>query len=110
MTAPTRPFRQTRAAILHDPHAAALYLEEALAAGDTGAFKLALRNVVEARGGMTALARETELSREALYRTLSEGGNPTLETLSKVLGALGLLRVAVHVEEATLNPPSQAQP
>ena len=97
MTAPARPFRQTRDAILRDPEAAALYLEESLAAGDTDAFKLALRNVVEAQGGMAALARETELSRETLYRTLSEGGNPTLETLSKVLGALGL-RVAVRVE------------
>jgi DNA-binding phage protein len=49
MTAPARPFRQTRNAILRDPDAAALYLEETLAAGDTDAFKLALRNVVEAR-------------------------------------------------------------
>jgi probable addiction module antidote protein len=97
MTAPARPFRQTQNAILRDPETAALYLEESLAAGDTDAFKLALRNVVEAQGGMAALARETELSREALYRTLSESGNPTLETLSKVLGALGL-RVAVRVE------------
>ena len=109
MTAPARPFRQTRDAILRDPEAAALYLEEALADGDTDAFKLALRNVVEAQGGMTALARKTELSREALYRTLSEGGNPTLETLGKVLGALGL-RVAVRVEGEALNPPPQAQP
>jgi probable addiction module antidote protein len=109
VTAPTRPFRQTQNAILRDPETAALYLEEALAAGDTDAFKLALRNVVEAQGGMTALAKETELSREALYRTLSENGNPTLETLSKVLGALGL-RVAVRVggEASSLGP--QARP
>jgi probable addiction module antidote protein len=109
MTAPARPFRQTRNTILRDPEAAALYLEEALAAGDTDAFKLALRNVVEARGGMAALARETALSREALYRTLSESGNPTLETLSRVLGALGL-RVAVRVDGAASDARPQAQP
>ena len=38
-----------------------------LAAGDTEAFKLALRNVAEAQlGGMTALSRRTDLNREAL--------------------------------------------
>lgn len=105
----SRPFGQTRNAILRDSEAAALYLEEALAAGDTEAFKLALRNVVEAQGGMTALARETELSRETLYRTLSESGNPTLETLSKVLGALGL-RVAVRVDGVATASRPQAQP
>ncbi|MFZ1429392.1 MAG: addiction module antidote protein [Geminicoccaceae bacterium] len=94
MTSASRPFQPTRNAILHDPQVAALYLEEALAAGDTGAFKLALRNVVEAQGGMTALADETKLSRETLYRTLSARGNPTLATLGKVLAALGM-RLAV---------------
>jgi probable addiction module antidote protein len=49
------------------------------------------------------------LSREALYRTLSESGNPTLETLSKVLGALGLC-VAVRAEGAASNARPQAQP
>lgn len=86
MTAPTRPFGQTRDTILHDPQAAALYLEEFVAAGDTGAFKLAVGNVVEAQGGI-----------------------PTLETLTKILGTLGM-RVAVRVEGAALKPPSRAQP
>ena len=39
---------------------------------------------------MMQLARETGLSREALYRSLSEEGNPTLDTLLKVTRALGL--------------------
>ena len=104
MTIASRSFQQTRSVLLQDPQAAALYLEEALAAGDTEAFKLALRNVAEARlGGMSALAKKTDLSRESLYRALSEQGNPTLATLSKVLAALGL-RVAVHVEGAAPNP------
>ena len=98
MTTASRSFQQTRIALLQDPERAALYLEEALAAGDTEAFKIALRNVAEARlGGMAALAKKTKLSRESLYRALSDQGNPTLATLSTVLGALGL-RVAVHVE------------
>jgi probable addiction module antidote protein len=100
-----RPFRDTQIEQLKDPASAALYLEEALAAGDTDAFKLALRNVVEARlGGMSALSERTELSREALYRSLSKGGNPTLATLTKVMQALGL-RVSVAVETTDPRQP-----
>ena len=101
----SRPFRETRIELLHDPESAALYLDEALAAGDMVAFKLALRNVAEARlGGMGALAERTALNREALYRSLSEGGNPTLETLTRVMHALGL-RIAVAVEHMTDRRP-----
>jgi probable addiction module antidote protein len=97
-TAPGLPFRQTREAILEDAETAALYLEEALAAGDDEAFKLALRHVAEARlGDMASLAEATGLNRETLYRTLSTRGNPTLDTLRRILHALGL-RVAVRVE------------
>jgi len=93
----SRPFRDTQIELLENPENAALYLEEALAAGDTDAFKLALR-VAEARlGGMSALSERTGLNREALYRSLSEDGNPTLETLTKVMQALGL-RMSVTVE------------
>jgi len=100
MTA-SRPFRETQIELLKDAGNAALYLEEALAAGDMDAFKLALRNVAEARlGGMSALSERTALNREALYRALSEGGNPTLETLTRVMHALGL-RISVAVEEIT---------
>jgi probable addiction module antidote protein len=95
----SRPFRETQIEQLKDSASAALYLEEALAAGDIDAFKLALRNVAEARlGGMGALSERAELNREALYRSLSKEGNPTLETLTKVMRALGL-RISVAVEE-----------
>jgi probable addiction module antidote protein len=100
----SRPFRATQLAQLQDPKSAALYLEEALAAGDADAFKLALRNVAEARlGGMSALSERTKLNREALYRSLSASGNPTLETLSKVMHALGL-RISVTVEHTAAHP------
>jgi hypothetical protein len=42
----SRPFRATQLAQLRDPDNAAVCLEEALAAGDVAAFKLALRNVL----------------------------------------------------------------
>ena len=97
-TTPSQPFRQTREVILQDAETAALYLEEALAAGDREAFKLALRHVAEARlGGIAPLAEAAGLNRETLYRTLSPRGNPTLETLTRILCAMGL-SVAVRVE------------
>jgi probable addiction module antidote protein len=40
--------------------------------------------------GMTKLATKTGVNRQALYTALSEQGNPTLETLLKVLAALGM--------------------
>ncbi len=46
---------------------------------------------------MTALADETELGRQTLYRMLSKEGNPRLATLNKVLHAAGL-RIAITPE------------
>ena len=39
---------------------------------------------------MTALARETGLSREQLYRSLSPSGNPTLKTVLSIMASLGI--------------------
>jgi probable addiction module antidote protein len=44
---------------------------------------------------MTNLARDAELGRPALYRSLSQQGNPELDTLTRVLRELGL-RLAVE--------------
>jgi probable addiction module antidote protein len=50
----------------------------------------ALRNVAEALGGIGQVAKAANLNRETLYRTLSEGGNPELRSLTAILGAAGL--------------------
>lgn len=77
-----------------DPVFVAAYLRVAFGEidepGGEQAFLVALRPVVEARGGMTEIARRAGLSRESLYRTLSAQGNPTLRTLHKVINAAGL--------------------
>lgn len=52
--------------------------------------------IAQARGGVRAIARETELNVNQFYRTLSPQGNPELRSLSAVLKALGL-RLAVQV-------------
>jgi probable addiction module antidote protein len=67
--------------------------------GDPRAIPIALRTIADAVGGMAALADKTGLSRETLYRTLSEKGNPRLETLTVILAAFGL-RLSVQPNNA----------
>ena len=75
---------------LRDPELCVAYLNATLAEGGQAAFMLALRNVAKARGGVAAMARETGMNRVALSRALSEGGNPELRSLTKILEASGL--------------------
>lgn len=78
---------------LLNPEMAKAYLDVALEEyeqdGDLGFFLEALRNVVEAREGMTRLAEKTGLNRQNLYRVLSQEGNPELRTISLILHNLG---------------------
>jgi probable addiction module antidote protein len=68
--------------------------------GDARAVPVALRTIVDAVGGMSALADKTGLSRETLYRTLSERGNPRLDTLATILAAFGLRLTVQSVPRA----------
>lgn len=72
----------------------AAYVAAALAENDPATLAAALGAVARARG-MTQLATATGITREALYRALSAEGNPSLDTLLKVMGGLGL-RLEVH--------------
>ena len=71
---------------LGDPEYAAEYLAQVLADKDSAAFLIALKDVVEAGGGMGNLAGRVGLKRPSLYKILSKNGNPTLETLQEILG------------------------
>lgn len=53
-------------------------------------FLIAIRHIIEAKGGMRNVAQITGLSRENLYRAFSENGNPTLHTIKQIIHALGL--------------------
>lgn len=65
------------------------YLEAAMEGNDPKHIARALGDVARSKG-MSEIARTSGLGRQALYAALSETGNPTLETLTSVLGALGL--------------------
>lgn len=56
---------------------------------DAAYITAALGDVARARG-MTKLAKSTGLTRMGLYKALSKNGNPSLDTMLKVLHALGL--------------------
>ena len=73
---------------LAHPIFAAEYLNEARQDSQK-MFLKALRNVAESRR-MAVLAAQTGLNRESLYKSLSEDGNPRLDTYDSVLSALGL--------------------
>jgi probable addiction module antidote protein len=96
--ATSRDYQVSLIEALRDPKEAAAYLDAALEDGDRAVFLLAIRNVIQAFGGMTQIARNTGLNRENLYRVLSEQGNPELNSLEKLLKALGL-RLAVEVDQ-----------
>lgn len=74
---------------LKDPKFAADYLSGCLE-DDDATFLLALRDVVEAHGGVGRLAVRTRLNREHLFRMLSKSGNPHLNSLRRLAGAVGL--------------------
>jgi probable addiction module antidote protein len=72
-----------------DAEFAAEYLSAAYA-DSRGAFLVALRDVAEARKGISKIASVAKLNRESLYRALSESGNPTFCTLGSIWEALQL--------------------
>ncbi len=74
---------------LTSPEAIAVFVSDALETGDAAYIASALGVVARAKG-MTEIARETGLSREQLYRSFSEEGNPTLKSVLALMDALGV--------------------
>lgn len=79
---------------LKDPEYASAYLnaclEESFESRDMGIFQLAVRDVVEAHGGMGEISSKMEVSRESFYRSLSKKGNARFATLTSAIRACGL--------------------
>ncbi len=64
------------------------YLNEASATGDMEIISCALGDIAKAVG-MTEIARKSGMNRQNLYRALSVGSNPRLETVLEVVKAFG---------------------
>ena len=75
---------------LRTPEEMAAYLEACLEEADCDATFIAkaLGDIARAKG-MAQVACDAGLSRESLYKALSGDHNPTLETVLRVIGALG---------------------
>ena len=79
---------------LSDEARTAAYLEEAFADGDPALIASAIGDLARARN-IAAIAHDTGLTRETLYRAFSADGNPTLATMTAVVKALGF-RLAIR--------------
>ena len=87
---PARSYYDDLIQALKDPKEAAAYLNAALEAGDKKAFLLALRNVLDAQGGMTKVSHHAKLNRVSLYKMLSKNGNPELNSVIALLDVAGI--------------------
>ena len=84
---------------LSSDEAISLFMAEAFQTNDAGYIAHALGVVARAKG-MAQIAGQTGLSREQLYRSFSENGNPTLKTTLAVMKALGI-ELTARVPTAT---------
>jgi probable addiction module antidote protein len=94
---------------LKDPDYAAAYISAAKKESNE-VFMLALRDVAEAHK-IGKVAAAAGVNRETLYRTLSQRGNPTGKTLTKILKVLGIeeLYVARPPKRAQKNAPTSGR-
>jgi probable addiction module antidote protein len=96
MTIETMPFDASE--FLGSHEAQVELLTEAFESGDPAFVTHALGVVARARG-MTSIARDAGVSREALYKALSDKGDPKLSTLLGVMKALGMQLSASATED-----------
>ena len=73
------------------PEDARLYLEACAEEdpGDGSLIRAALNDIARA-GNMSRLARKIGMSREGLYKALSENGNPSFATVMRIARAMGM--------------------
>jgi probable addiction module antidote protein len=93
----TKATRYDVADHLRTPAEMAAYLDAWLtdAPDDAAGIARALGDIARAKG-MTQVAKDAGLSRESLYRALSEDGNPSFATILKVARAVGVRLQAVE--------------
>jgi probable addiction module antidote protein len=85
----TKPSRFHADKYINDDEGFAILLDDAVETGDASYIAHALGVVARSRG-MTQIAKEAGVTREALYKALSEIGDPKLSTLLGVVKALSL--------------------
>ncbi len=71
----------------------AAYLTTVLEENDPALLATALGDIARSRG-MTQVAKDSGITREALYKALRPGSEPRFDTVSRVCAALGVRLVA----------------
>jgi probable addiction module antidote protein len=74
----------------------AAYLTTVLEENDPALLAAALSDIARSRG-MTQVAKDSGITREALYKALRPGSEPRFDTVSRVCAALGVRLVALPV-------------
>jgi len=97
-TAPTKTLPFDPAEHLADPADQAELLNDALATGNAAYIANALGTIARARG-MSDVARGAGVTREALYKSLNEKGDPKLTTFMSVLKTMKI-RLSARPEPA----------
>ena len=77
----------------------AAYLTTVLEENDPALLAAAIGDIARARG-MTQVAKDSGIAREALYKALRPGSEPRFETISRVCAALGVRLVAQPIHLA----------
>jgi probable addiction module antidote protein len=75
---------------LQNSEFASTYLQESLEEGGIPLFLIALRQVIQAKKGLTKVLQQTDLDQDNIYKTVFEQENPPLLTIEKVLKSLGM--------------------
>jgi len=78
---------------LNDGDDVAAYLTAVLEENDSALLAAALGDIARSRG-MTQIAKDSGITREALYKALRPGSEPRFETVRRVCAALGVRLVA----------------
>ena len=78
-------------------------LQEYQADGDTTFFLKGLRNIIEALGGVSEIAKQTGTEPEVLLEILSSEDAPRIDTLNVIINALGCQLSIEPIEAADPN-------
>lgn len=87
-----------------DPSLAAATLDAILADGDQGELLVTLRQMTKAFGGVSSVAKKSDMNPTQIYRTLSKQGNPELRNLNALLRTMGLRLSVQPLDEQRPHP------
>ncbi len=94
-----RSYKEHINEIFKNPEETSAYLEscleEAIETREFGIFFLAVRHVVEARGGFSSISEKMDVDRESLYKSLTEESEPLFSTIMLALNTCGF-EIGIH--------------